>query len=192
MQSDDRPERCTTQTAAWYGSPVRRRVTQRVSAETMVHWTRREAEVVLLLRLASGRYLVHTKDFYPEGVYRLLSGGVHSGEDLVAAAHREAWEETGLRVQVERYLARVEHLFVADGARRLFVSHLFLLRAEHDAPPAAQDTGEAISGYRELSLRQVAALADALESLSGAWAEWGRFRAVAHRLAGEVLADDIL
>ncbi|MCS7179708.1 MAG: NUDIX domain-containing protein, partial [Anaerolineae bacterium] len=49
----------------------------------------REGEVVLLLRRADGSLLLHTKTFYPDGVYRLPSGGIRRGEKVLAAAARE-------------------------------------------------------------------------------------------------------
>ena len=49
------------------------------------------------------------------------------------------------------------------------------------------DPDEAISGFRELTLAQVAALAEGLEALPADWIDWGRFRAIAHRFTAESL-----
>jgi len=46
------------------------------------------------------------KHAYPDGIARPPSGGVVPGEPLDSAAEREAYEETGLRVRIERYLLR--------------------------------------------------------------------------------------
>lgn len=54
-----------------------------------------------------GRLVCIVKHAYPEGIARPPSGGVVPGEPLDAAAEREAFEETGLRVRIERYLVRV-------------------------------------------------------------------------------------
>ena len=54
-----------------------------------------------------GKLVCIVKHAYPQGIARPPSGGVVPGEPLDAAAEREAFEETGLRVRIERYLVRV-------------------------------------------------------------------------------------
>jgi 8-oxo-dGTP pyrophosphatase MutT (NUDIX family) len=53
-----------------------------------------------------GKLVCIVKHAYPEGIARPPSGGVVPGEPLDAAAEREAYEETGLRVKLKRYLLR--------------------------------------------------------------------------------------
>lgn len=53
-----------------------------------------------------GKLVCIIKHAYPEGIARPPSGGVVPGEPLDSAAEREAFEETGLRVTIERYLVR--------------------------------------------------------------------------------------
>lgn len=53
-----------------------------------------------------GKLVCIVKHAYPPGVARPPSGGVVPGEPLDAAAEREAYEETGLRVRITRYLVR--------------------------------------------------------------------------------------
>ncbi|NLG51844.1 MAG: NUDIX hydrolase [Chloroflexi bacterium] len=175
-----------------YGPPARRAYSLNVQEETLAYWRgvsrRRKAEVVLVLRRPSGRYLVHTKAFYPSGVYRLLSGGVKLGEDLTAAVYREAWEETGLEIQIERFLGILAHRFIWQGQSVPLTSYVFLV-AEVGGTLAVQDVDEAITGFREVDLAGLLALAEELESLSGEWQDWGRFRAIAHRFTVEVLTE---
>ncbi|GEM_PF-216360 len=54
-----------------------------------------------------GKLVCIVKHSYPEGVARPPSGGVVPGEPLDAAAEREAYEETGLKVRITDYLLRV-------------------------------------------------------------------------------------
>lgn len=147
----------------------------------------RVAEVVMLLRRRNGNYLVHTKAFYPEGVYRLMSGGIKPGEDLLAALRREAREETGLCVRIRRFLAILHYQFIWGDDRVAFASYLFLV-AEVGGILRCNDAHEQITGFREVTLADIASLARQLEALPEDWADWGRFRAVAHRLVVEVLA----
>lgn len=53
-----------------------------------------------------GKLVCIVKHGYPEGIARPPSGGVVPGEPLDAAAEREAYEETGLRVRIKHYLVR--------------------------------------------------------------------------------------
>lgn len=176
-----------------YGTPAIREIHYDVKKRAWRHWRalrrKRVGEVVLLLRRANGRYLVHTKAFYPQGTYRLPSGGIKAGESLVKAARREATEETGLDVRVEAFLAIVRHHFRRHRKETNLTSYLFLL-AEKGGTLHPADEDEAITGFRELPLAEVVALADALEALPPEWGDWGRFRASVHRIVGEVMDEE--
>ena len=148
----------------------------------------RDAEVVILVRRRNGRFLVHTKAFYPQGVYRLPSGGIEPGEDILAALEREAYEETGLDLSIERFLGIIRYHFVRRGRVVPFVSYIFGL-VEVGGTLGAIDSEEAIVGYREVTLSEIVDLADQLESLSPDWLAWGRFRAAAHRFVVEILGE---
>lgn len=175
-----------------YGTPVIREVHYDVSQDFWRYWQmarcRRAAEVVLLLRRRNGRYLVHTKGFYPRGTYRLPSGGIKPGEDLVEAVRREAAEETSLETSVEAFLAIVRHHVARRDEQVDFTSYLFLLQ-ERGGILHAADEGEEITGFRELPLAGVVALAGELEALPPDWEDWGRFRASVHRVVGEVMGE---
>ncbi len=171
-----------------YGRPVERSYVHRVGKTFFPTSAgpKRLFEVVMLLRRRNGLYLVHTKEFYPKATYRLLSGGVKPGEDLIAAVRREALEETGLEVRIESFLGILRHQFVCEGRSLPLVSYLFAV-VEESGVLGCDDPHEAITGFREVTLREIAAMADSLESLPPDWIDWGRFRATAHRLAGERL-----
>jgi len=76
-----------------------------------------------------GQFALIRKPSYPPGVFRPPSGGVEPGEAIEEGAAREAREETGLEVQLERYLLRVEARFTCAGAMAPWTSHVFLARA---------------------------------------------------------------
>ncbi|NLX35772.1 MAG: NUDIX hydrolase [Chloroflexi bacterium] len=177
-----------------YGAPVERIERYEVSPETMQYWRlvtrKRTAEVIMALRRPDGTFAVQTKSFYPEGVYRLMTGGVKDGEDLIEAVRRECWEETGQQVTVERFLATIESRFERDGDGEVipFTSYLFLLSDDGgELQPA--DESEDISDYQFVTLAEVLAVADELSSLDPAWNDWGRFRAAPHRLLVELLSE---
>ncbi|HVL47884.1 MAG TPA: NUDIX hydrolase [Candidatus Thermoplasmatota archaeon] len=66
-----------------------------------------------------GKLVCIAKHGYPDGIARPPSGGVVPGEPLDAAAMREAWEETGLRVQIDRYLLRVRCDFSSGRSKEM-------------------------------------------------------------------------
>jgi len=51
-----------------------------------------------------GLIAVIAKPFYPPDLYRAPSGGLNPGESLEVGAQREAYEETGLPITLQRYL----------------------------------------------------------------------------------------
>jgi len=193
------------QAIAHYGQPLERSYTYDVTPGTLAYWDRvlqkRDAEVVLVLRRASGRYLLHTKPFYPttqdgQPTYRLLSGGIEPGEELVSAVLRETREETNLEVSIERFLGILRHCFrpaphgcSGQGRRKTlhFRSYVFAL-CQVGGELRCNDPGESITGFSEVSLQELGDLAEKLEGLPAGWEDWGRFRASAHRFVAQCLS----
>jgi 8-oxo-dGTP pyrophosphatase MutT (NUDIX family) len=182
-----------SQLLAEYGPGQRRRVALGVSTRSFDGWlgdmvtkANRRGEAVLVIRRPDGQVLLHAKRFYPEGVFRLPSGGVHPGEPVLAGAIREAKEETSLEVSTSRFLGTVEYEF-RHGQRRLpFVSYVLVVQADNSVP-VAQDPGEEISAFRYVSPAELRQVAAQLRALPPQWADWGRFRAPPHDLVADAL-----
>jgi len=68
---------------------------------------KRVHDVTLLIEGPDGRFALMSKHSYPPGIFRSPSGGVKPGEDLVTGALREAKEETGLNVDLKRFLLNI-------------------------------------------------------------------------------------
>ena len=66
---------------------------------------------ITLFIVESDQLVVIRKPFFPPGAYRAPSGGAHWGETFEQGALREAHEETGLTVALDRYLLRVHATF---------------------------------------------------------------------------------
>lgn len=146
----------------------------------------RRGEVVMLIPNPAGHVWLHTKDFYPEGVYRLMTGGLETGENPRQALRREAKEETGFTVKIERCLAAVTYtITIADG-RLPFVSYLFLTTPVSD-DPAPTDPDENITHFKAMPPAALFDVARQLRSLHGKFADWGAFRAIAHEVAADCL-----
>lgn len=188
----ERAVRGIEEAAARFGRPVERSYLLDVGQEDFRRrkevGAKRCGEVILAVRRKNGKFLLHTKAFYPPGAYRLPSGGVEPGEDLATAVAREAREETGLDLSVEGFVGILRYRFCWEGQESDFTSYVFLL-SEIGGALAAQDIGERISGYREVPLGDLPEVARALEHLAvPGWEAWGRFRALAHRFVAEVLS----
>jgi 8-oxo-dGTP pyrophosphatase MutT (NUDIX family) len=65
---------------------------------------------------------------YPPGLFRPPSGGVEPGEPFASGAVREAWEETGLEVALERYLVRMRARFECQGDALDWSTHVVSAR----------------------------------------------------------------
>jgi ADP-ribose pyrophosphatase YjhB (NUDIX family) len=194
--ADERQAQEIAALAQSYGTPVR--VEERLPAHQLFSaingWAGRVAEVVFAIQRPNGRLLTMTKEFYPAGAYRLPSGSIREGEGIEAALRREIYEETGLSVAIARFLAIVRYNIEVDGgAAERFVSYAFLVR-EVAGELLPQDAAERVSGFREILPAELAALADSLAQVPdipddprGYWNDWGRFRAIVHRVLAELL-----
>jgi len=68
------------------------------------------------------------KPFFPPGAYRAPSGAANPGESLVEGAKREAKEETGLDIEITRYLVRIGAKFTNGGRTINWTTHIFEAR----------------------------------------------------------------
>ncbi len=173
--------------SAQYGAPLRWTVQLDVShTQTRVPFRQRTSEIVLVVPRPNECVLLHTKGFYPPGSFRLLTGGVETGERIADAARREIAEETGFAIDLTRFLGVVEYEFVERAERTGFVSYVWLTEPTA-AVPVVTDVEEDISEFRQVAWRDLDQVADALERLPDDWGDWGRFRAIAHRLVVQTL-----
>ncbi len=106
-------------------------------------------------------YIFIAKAVYPPGLFRAPSGGVHRGEDFEAGAKREALEETGVEIELEKYLLRIEVRFQADNEHLDWMTHIFKARyvsgeigpTDHDEISAARLVHvDEIPTFREIML----------------------------------------
>lgn len=115
-----------------YGPPVVERwevpLTGPELEEVERHRSLGRAHDVSLLIVDGERVAVIRKHGYPEGAFRIPSGGVHPEESFVDGATREAFEETGLTVDIEDYLLQVHARFVCGGREAKWTTHVMLAR----------------------------------------------------------------
>jgi 8-oxo-dGTP pyrophosphatase MutT (NUDIX family) len=172
--------------AARFGTPREATAAIPGDFEDPVRKPDRVGEVCMVIRRPNGKLLLSIKTFYPRGAYRLPTGGIHPGEVVYDALLRESHEETGLDVDVRRFLARIA--YTAGGDEPLFHTFAFLMD-EHGGTLGALDETEQIEDWREVTVDELPRVADILDDLraqgtmdiGGDWRAWGKFRAVVHR-----------
>jgi ADP-ribose pyrophosphatase YjhB (NUDIX family) len=79
-----------------------------------------------------GRLALIRKPHFDEGVWRTPGGGIKPGEDFVEGVVREALEETGLRVELERYLVAATARFRRHPDELTWHTHVFHATTEDD------------------------------------------------------------
>ena len=195
MELTAEARREVTELARRYGEPRRLDATIHDGFDDPIRRKDRFGEVLMAVRRPNGKLLVAIKTFYPRGAYRLPTGGIHHGESIHDALVRETKEETGLDTAVRRYLAAIAYRGSSSPtAPPLFHTFAFLLD-ELGGTLGAIDTEEQIEDWREMAPSELRAQANVLESLTtegkksigGSWADWGRFRAIAHRAVADAL-----
>jgi 8-oxo-dGTP pyrophosphatase MutT (NUDIX family) len=83
---------------------------------------------VTLFIIDNDSIVVIKKPMYPPGAYRAPSGGIAPGEDFEAGALREAYEETGLHVAIEKYILRAFVRFTHQIDAIDWTTHVFSAR----------------------------------------------------------------
>jgi 8-oxo-dGTP pyrophosphatase MutT (NUDIX family) len=68
------------------------------------------------------------KHSYPPGLFRAPSGGLNKDEDFIEGAKREAFEETGLDIELEKYLLRIKARFQSPNGHIDWTTHVFTAR----------------------------------------------------------------
>ena len=90
---------------------------------------RRTHDVTLFILNGTQLALIRKHPFPPD-IWRPPGGGVKPGEDFVEAVVREAHEETGLDVELERYLVEARARFLSRTAVLEWRTHVFLATTE--------------------------------------------------------------
>ena len=96
------------------------------------HNPKRTHDVTLFILDPAQRLALIRKPQFAEDVWRTPGGGIHPGEDFVFGAVREALEETGLHVELRRYLVDAHALFTNAGRELRWRTHVVLAETEDE------------------------------------------------------------
>jgi ADP-ribose pyrophosphatase YjhB (NUDIX family) len=92
----------------------------------------RTHDVTLFILDTEERLALIRKPHFAEGVWRPPGGGIKPGEDVVDGAVREALEETGLDVELDRYLVATDAVFRNAGRELHWRTHVLSARTRDD------------------------------------------------------------
>jgi ADP-ribose pyrophosphatase YjhB (NUDIX family) len=109
------------------------------------HNPARTHDVTLLILDPARRVALIRKPHFAADIWRPPGGGIKPGEDFVAGAVREALEETGLEVELRRYLVASHAIFSNAGRELEWRTHVVLAETEDDvlAPNDPEEIAEA-------------------------------------------------
>jgi len=114
----------------------------------------RTHDVTLFILDPRRRLALIRKPQFEAGVWRPPGGGIAVGEAFEAGAVREALEETGLRVELRRYLVDARPIFRNRGRELAWRTHVLL--AETQDVELAPSDGDEIAGARWGTLEELA------------------------------------
>ncbi len=84
----------------------------------------RNSDVTLFI-FKEDKVVVIAKPWYPKRLYRAPSGGIKPGEDIELTASREAYEETGASIELEKYILKIQVTFLYAQETIKWISHVF-------------------------------------------------------------------
>ena len=181
-------EEILAEARARYGEPLRLRWEGEISERehALATYDPKRMHDVTLFILNGDRLALIRKPPFPEGVWRPPGGGIKPGEDLAVGAAREALEETGLRVELRRYLVDAEARFVYQPFEVPWRTHVFLATTE-DEELAPRDVDE-IAAARWGTLDELGG--PLRERLLATGRAFWRYRVALHDCALEALGSD--
>jgi len=141
----------------------------------------RIGEVVFCVIRPNGKIITVTCEEYPEGIYRIPSGGIGYNEDVIDALFREVKEELGIDVEIVDSIGvlKIEFCYKNQETSEYetvnFYSYLFILR-EIGGNLLSDALDNEISGVREVDLKGLEEIVESLNNIEGKWRDWGKFR----------------
>jgi 8-oxo-dGTP diphosphatase len=121
---------------------------------SLVTYNPKRMHDVTLFILNGERLALIRKPHFEPGIWRPPGGGIKAGEDFEAGVRREALEETGLDVELERYLVVAEARFLYEPHEVPWRTHVFL--ATTSSEELAPRDIEEIAGARWGALDELA------------------------------------
>lgn len=136
----------------------------------------RRGEVAFAVKRPNNRIIIVRTSFYPKGVYRIPTGGINYGENIIEALHREVKEELGLIVKIEKFIGVIRYRINYNTGSFNFYSYSFLLN-EIGGNIMTDAIDNEVSEYKEADLNILNETVSKLRSFNDSWKDWCNFRA---------------
>lgn len=138
-------------------------------------YTDRCAEVAFAVERKNGKFVVVRNGIYPNGVYRIPTGGVHFGEDVTTALYREIEEELGVKVCIKKFLGAIKYDICFENEHLEFYSFVFWMK-ELSGNIIDDATQDEINEFAEADLEFLKKISERLEADGNGCNDWGSFR----------------
>lgn len=135
----------------------------------------RRGEVVFCVVRPNGKIITITCSEYPDGIFRIPTGGIGHNEDIIDAVYREVKEELGLDVEITDFPGVLKIRFQHGDNYVMFYSYLFILK-EKSGRILKDASDNEVSEIMEVDIQGLEKVAQKLEDIPGKWHDWGKFR----------------
>lgn len=149
----------------------------------------RRGEVVFCVIRPCGKLIAITCAEYPEGIFRIPTGGIGHSENIEEAVYREVKEELGLDTQITHFAGVLKLKFAHEDQSFMFYSYMFVLK-ETGGTLLADASDDEISEIKEVDLDGLEQICDGLIKIEGDWSDWGKFRYESCRAVLEYLQSE--
>ena len=137
--------------------------------------TDRRGEVAFCVIRPSGKIIIVTCEEYPQGVFRIPTGGIGHEEDIINAVYRETKEELGLDAEIRDFAGVLKIKLEFENDSVMFYSYLFIMK-ETGGRLLEDAVDDELSEVREVDLTGLEEAVDKLCSMKDRWKDWGMFR----------------
>lgn len=167
----------------------------RFELETLPKLFMRRRHVMILVQNHEGKLLLGRKNHYPDGISRMVGGGVEGDEPLPVAASREFEEELQLGLPPERFIpiAELELELVVHNVITHFTQGLFAVTLEV-AEEAVIQASDDLDDLAWMTLPELGELVQRFYLLSGerqhltggeTWNDYGKVVGKIHQVVYE-------
>ncbi|MDY4975710.1 MAG: NUDIX hydrolase [Clostridia bacterium] len=135
----------------------------------------RWGEVAFAVERKNGKFIVIRAASYPDGIYRIPTGGIQFGEQVSHALFREIQEELGLKVELVQFLGAVGYDICYEKERLPYISFVFHLK-ETGGTILKDATQHEICEYLEADKKALTDICRRMEEHCASWQDWCSFR----------------